>query len=86
MLRQRLFNDLDSVAQGHDPSALIRDVERAKFVDLPNANAHYHQAMTRAQWLSHPFIGRRAHGNPWVAGQPDGVRQEFLAAMGLQLK
>ncbi len=83
MLRSRFLRDLNAVARGADPSGLIRDPERARLVDLPMANAHYHAPMSRAQWLSHPFIGRRAKGNPWVAGQPEEVRRQFLEAMGL---
>lgn len=84
MLRRRFFQDLEAVARGDDPSALIRDPEVAKFVDLPSANAHYHAvSMTRAEWLAHPFIGKRANGNPWAAGQPEAVRRDFLEAMGL---
>ena len=83
MLRTRFLRDLKAVAQGTDPSGLIRDPEQAKFVSLPSANAHYHAPMSREEWLNHPFIGRRANGNPWAAGQPDEVRRQFLEAMGL---
>jgi 5,5'-dehydrodivanillate O-demethylase len=83
MLRRRFFKDLKAIADGQDPSGLIRDPGRARSVVLPGANAQYHAPMSREEWLRHPFIGRRAHGNPWVAGQPDEVRREFLEAMGL---
>lgn len=83
MLRRRLLRDLTACEQGNDPSGLIRDPEQAKFVQLPNANAHYGKAMTRAEWLAHPFIGRRAHDNPWAYGQPAEVRAAFLEAIGL---
>lgn len=83
MLRRRFFKDLEAIAAGRDPSGLIRDPEKAKFVDLPSANAHYHAPMTREAWLAHPFIGKRAGGNPWAAGQPEEVRRAFLDAIGL---
>jgi 5,5'-dehydrodivanillate O-demethylase len=83
MLRRRLFDDLAAVARGEDPSGLIRDSVRAQCVVLPNADAQKHPPMSRAEWLAHPFFGRRANGNPWCAGQPDWVRQEYREAMGL---
>lgn len=83
MLRRRFFRDLKAVAEGRDPSGLIRDPHQARLVALPSANAQYYGPMTMEEWLKHPFVGRRAHGNPWVAGQPEEVRQEFLKAMGL---
>jgi 5,5'-dehydrodivanillate O-demethylase len=83
LLRARLEKDLQALAAGSDPSGVVRDPERARFVELPMANAHYHAPMSREEWLSHPFIGRRVHGNPWAAGQPPEVHRQFLAAMGL---
>ncbi|MBC2665993.1 aromatic ring-hydroxylating dioxygenase subunit alpha [Novosphingobium flavum] len=82
MLRRRLQRDLAAIERGEDPSGLIRDPERAARVPLPNANAHYLAAIPRAEWLAHPFLSRRAAGNPWAAGQPDAVRLAYLRAMG----
>jgi hypothetical protein len=72
------------VGRGKDPSGLIRDPERAKFVELPIANMRYFDSMPREEWLKHPFFGRRVNGNPWAAGQPEPVLQAFQEAIGVQ--
>ena len=35
MIRKRLFDELDAVAQGRDPKAVIRSANLAKCVELP---------------------------------------------------
>lgn len=83
MLRRRFFKDLKAVADGKDTSGRIRDQRRAECIALPSANAEYYAPMSLEEWLRHPFVGQRVHSNPWVAGQPDEVRREFLEAIGL---
>jgi len=84
MLRKRFLNDLDLIAQGKDPKAIIRDKEINKCVGLPVAER---QALTEglpfAQLRKHPLLGRELiDGYPFQAGQPAEVRRLFQEAMG----
>ncbi len=84
MLRKRFLNDLDLIAQGKDPKAIIRDSEINKCVGLPVAER---QALTEglpfAQLRKHPLLGRELiDGYPFQAGQPAEVRRLFQEAMG----
>jgi len=84
MLRKRFLNDLDLIAQGKDPKAIIRDSEINKCVGLPVAER---QALTEglpfAQLRKHPLLGRELiDGYPFQAGQPAEVRKLFQEAMG----
>lgn len=84
MMRKRMFDDLDAIAQGRDPSGLIHDAERAKCVALPIAVPALHrEGLPLAETLTHPVLKGRIAGNRWVAGQPDEVYNEFISAMGL---
>jgi 5,5'-dehydrodivanillate O-demethylase len=84
MLRKRFLNDLDLIAQGKDPKAIIRDSEINKCVGLPVPER---QALTEglpfAQLRKHPLLGRELiDGYPFQAGQPAEVRRLFQEAMG----
>ncbi|HYR83275.1 MAG TPA: aromatic ring-hydroxylating dioxygenase subunit alpha [Terriglobia bacterium] len=84
MLRKRFVNDIELIAQGKDPKAIIRDPEINKCVGLPVAER---QALTEglpfAQLRKHPLLGRELiDGYPFQAGQPEEVRKLFEEAMG----
>ena len=84
MLRKRLFDDLDAIGRGRDPSGLIRDAERASCVVLPIATPElFKQGLTLAEARQHPIFKNRLLPNRWVCGQPFEVHDEFLDAMGL---
>jgi 5,5'-dehydrodivanillate O-demethylase len=83
-MRQRLFADLDAIAHGRDPSGIIRDAERAKCVALPIAVPQLHRdGLPLEEMKVHPVLKGRLGGNRWVAGQPDGVYNDFMDAMGM---
>lgn len=82
-MRQRLFDDLDAISKGRDPSGVVRDAERARCVPLPLATPRvFRDGIPTTEMLSHPVLRNRVHGNRWVAGQPDDVYNEFMDAMG----
>lgn len=84
MMRKRLFDDLDAVALGRDPSGIIRDAERARCVGLPIAQPALHRdGVPLAEMKVHPVLKGRLIGNRWVAGQPDEVYNAFMDAMGM---
>ncbi len=83
-MRQRLFEDLETISRGRDPSGIIRDADRAKCVSLPIAAPGLHRdGMTLAEMTVHPVLKGRLHGNRWVAGQPTHVYNDFMEAMGM---
>lgn len=84
MIRNRFFEELEAVKQGKDPKGTIRDPEKAKFVDLPNANPEfYRDGFTREQFKQHPLLASRLKRFPFLYGQPREVREEFCRAVGI---
>jgi len=82
--RNRFFEELESVKQGNDAKAVIRDKEAAKFVDLPNANTElYRDGMPREAFKKNPLLASRLKRFPFLYGQPKEVREEFCRAVGI---
>jgi len=83
MIRRQLFKDLDAVAAGRDPKAVIRDPEVARLVKLPNVNeAISRDGLSLAEWEKHPLYRQRMTDFRWQAGQPTEVWNAYAAAMG----
>jgi 5,5'-dehydrodivanillate O-demethylase oxygenase subunit len=85
MLRKRFLSDLEAVARGEDPKAVIRDPEVNRRVTLPVAERKFlTEGVTREELLKHPIHGRElTDGFPFQKGQPQAIRQAFLEAMGV---
>jgi 5,5'-dehydrodivanillate O-demethylase oxygenase subunit len=85
MLRKRFLSDLEAVARGEDPKAVIRDPEVNRCVALPVAERKIlTEGLTREELANHPIHGRQlTDGYPFQQGQPPEVREAFLAAMGV---
>jgi 5,5'-dehydrodivanillate O-demethylase len=85
MVRQRFLSDLEAVANGQDPKAIIRDPELNRCVPLPVAERRYLTEGFPLEELSkHPVFGRElTHGFPFQLGQPPEVRKAYLEAMGI---
>ena len=83
--RQRFLNDLEAIARGEDPKAIIRDPAVNKNVPLPVAERKLLvDGLTRAELLAHPILGKQYAGDYiFQAGQPEEVRAAFKAAMGI---
>jgi 5,5'-dehydrodivanillate O-demethylase len=78
MIRRRFLKDLETIAAGGDPKAVIRDPSVARNVKLPVADRD--GAMDG--------VGRRVEPGripifPFQAGMPDAVKQEWDRAMGI---
>ena len=84
MMRKRLFEELDAIAQGagaegHHPQRQRRAVHRA---------AEHHQedsveGITLAEYDNYPLLKARLKGFRHCYGQPPEVRQAFEEAMGI---
>jgi len=83
--RQRFLNDLEAIARGEEPKAIIRDPAVNKNVPLPVAERKLLvDGLTRAELLAHPILGKQYAGDYiFQAGQPEEVRAAFKEAMGV---
>jgi 5,5'-dehydrodivanillate O-demethylase len=77
MIRRRFLKDLETIAAGGDPKAVIRDPSVARNVTLPVADRDG----------TMDGIGRRVEPGripifPFQAGMPEAVKQEWERAMG----
>jgi 5,5'-dehydrodivanillate O-demethylase len=83
MMRRLLFADMDRVARGEDPKAVVRDGDGG-IVSLPVVERDRHVVgRTRGEIRANPALRRRFAHYPYQAGQPDAVRQALWAAAGL---
>jgi 5,5'-dehydrodivanillate O-demethylase oxygenase subunit len=84
MQRQRFLSDLEAVARGADPKAVIRDPELNRCVALPVAERKLLvEGLSRDAMAKHPIFGRHlTEGYPFQLGEPPEVRKAFLEAMG----
>lgn len=81
MIRKRFLEDLERVARGEDPKAIVRDPQANECIPLPVANRRsLIEGLTMAELEAHPFAGFRLY--PFQAGQPDDVRRAYEEAMG----
>ena len=83
--RQRFLNDLEAIARGEDPKAIIRDPAVNQNVPLPVAERKLLvDGLTRAELLAHPILGKQYAGDYiFQAGQPEEIRAAFREAMGI---
>jgi 5,5'-dehydrodivanillate O-demethylase len=83
LMRKRFFDDLKRIERGEDPSGLIRDPAKNTCIPLPIASRDFlMNGVPLAEMLEDPSLDPRG-GFSSFAGQPPGVFQEYLEAMGL---
>ncbi len=82
MLRKRFLSDLETIARGNDPKAVIRGAKTNECVPLPIVGREaLAEGLTRDEWekrQADPVYGARF---AWLAGQPDEVRLAYDNAM-----
>jgi len=85
MLRKRFLSDLEAMASGSDPKAVIRDPAINRIVPLPIAERQIlTEGLTMDEMVRHPVYGRHlAKGYSFQAGQPAEVRKAYAQAMGI---
>ena len=83
MMRQRFFQDLETVASGGEPKAVVRDPAINRCIELPIiGRRHFVDGLTREQIAQErPGIAPRREF-PFLVGQPDWVRRAYDEAMG----
>lgn len=83
-LRRRLLEDMERMSQGLEPRALIRNPEMNKNLFLPClAHEDLMNGLPLEQMMAHSVMGPFLRDYYSMAGQPDEIRLEFEAAMGV---
>ena len=72
MMRKRFFQDLDAVAAGGEPKAIVRDEEVNRCITLP--------IIGRQHFLDGTAVPRREF--PFLVEQPEAIRRAYDEAMG----
>jgi 5,5'-dehydrodivanillate O-demethylase len=84
MIRKRLFDDLDAIAQGQEPKAIIRNSNVARCVELPFFQKKESvEGITLEDHDKYPLLKARLRAFRHCYGQPPEVRQAFEHAMGI---
>jgi 5,5'-dehydrodivanillate O-demethylase len=84
MLRKRLMSDLKAIAEGREPSGLIRDPSLNRAVELPIADrALLKNGLPAKELAAHPIYGRHQDRFVFQAGQPLSIWHAYRKAMGL---
>jgi len=84
MLRKRFFDELDALEEKRDLKGVIRDPEANECVRLPIAHRSvFVDGLTLDELLRHPIFSAQLKGYVFQAGQPEKIRREYQAAMGL---
>jgi len=87
LIRRRFFEDLDAIAAGRDPKAVVRDEALKDCVPLPIMNREIlTKGVTREQLKSDPNASILLRPFAWQVGQPDSVRRAYADAMGVEIK
>jgi 5,5'-dehydrodivanillate O-demethylase len=87
MMRRRLLAELDSVAAGNAPKALLTDPRTNERRPLPCVDRGiFIDGLPQAQMLEHPSMAAVIRAYPFQAGEPAAVRAAFNAALGLDEK
>lgn len=85
MVRRRFESDLERIARGEDPKAVIRDPAVNQRIRLPMAERlNVIEGHTRAEILADPRLRLLSTSYIFQAGQPAWVREQFAQAMGLE--
>jgi len=84
MIRNRFFQDIETVARGQDPKGVIRDPEEAKCVVLPyEPKSILIDGVALEDYKKYPAMYQRLSGFRHLYGQPSEVRKAFEEAFGL---
>jgi len=84
MMRNRLFEELETVQKGGDPWGVIRDPAKARNIALPDMGREANvDGISLAEFDNDPVLKQRLREFRHHYGQPQEVRDAFCAAMGI---
>ncbi|KWR87568.1 aromatic ring-hydroxylating dioxygenase subunit alpha [Cupriavidus sp. IDO] len=87
MIRRRLLDDIDLVAQGRDPKGVIRDAQANHRLVLPcDSRDFFLNGLPRAEYECHPKWNKLLRHFIFHAGQPEAVRRAYEAATGVAIE
>jgi 5,5'-dehydrodivanillate O-demethylase len=84
MIRKRYLDDIDAMARGEDPKAVIRDPEVNRRIDLPIVNKDLFVNGLPASKYVNGVNSPVARSYVFQVGQPDDVRRAWEDAMGFE--
>ena len=84
MIRKRYLDDIDAIARGEDPKAVVRDPAINRRIDLPIVNKEFFiNGQPAASYAN--GVNRNANRTYiFQVGQPDEVRHAWEDAMGFE--
>ena len=86
-MRRRFFEEMDTVAQGGEPKAVLRDPTRNVRLSLPMVYGdQITQSRTQAEILAHPTLKQFYTSYIFQAGQPAAVREMASQALGMAMQ
>jgi 5,5'-dehydrodivanillate O-demethylase len=86
-MRRRFFEEMDTVAQGGEPKAVLRDPARNVRLSLPMVYGdQITQSRTQAEILAHPTLKQFYTSYIFQAGQPAAVREMASQALGMAMQ
>jgi 5,5'-dehydrodivanillate O-demethylase len=86
LMRRRFLSDLEAVAKGEDPKAIIRDPALNRAIALPVIpRKELTEGLTREELMRHPTFARLTDRYIFQAGQPDWVKRAYEAATGFHI-
>jgi 5,5'-dehydrodivanillate O-demethylase oxygenase subunit len=88
MMRRRFLADIEAIERGEDPKGIVRDPEINRCISIPMIGRDlYINGLTLEQLQSSPaLVPSTPDQFPFLAGQPEAVRDAYEAAMGFKLK
>ncbi len=88
MIRRRFLADLEAIAKGEEPKAIVRDRETNVCIDLPIADRKlFEEGLTREEFIKfHRERFRTFGAYTYQVGQPESVKREFEEAMGVTVE
>jgi len=87
LFRKRLFDDIERVEKGLDPSALIRDPAKNHRIKLPTIDeVLIEKGLPLAEYAQHPVWKHHLKHFPFHYGQPEEVKRAYEAAMGIKIE
>jgi 5,5'-dehydrodivanillate O-demethylase len=84
MIRKRYLDDIDAVARGEDPKAIVRDPAINRRIDLPIVNKDVFINGLPAGQYANKVNSVVARSYIFQVGQPDEVRHAWEDAMGFE--
>jgi 5,5'-dehydrodivanillate O-demethylase len=87
MIRNRFFEDIETIAKGGDPKAIIRDPKINESVPLPIVGRkQFIEGFTREQLMSASVFDNVSPTRfVFQQGQPEAVKRAYEDAMGLKM-